>query len=352
MKTWPAYLEVGANGSSLGQSSSSIIAMAHVQNQGLLASLTARMGPWINTALGGGVADASKIICHWEWNAGDMGQYICSGGATPPPSPPSIIPGPCHAKGLTAPGGTPDLTIGNMPAAAQVALDDALGTSGISVDNTGCIIWIDPTTGNWEPVPKFGGLAYEPSDTAKSYNIQNNGCSSNVFSGPWQPASRTGVAALLDVVGGSTGGICTIDLTDGTTSNPQPDAGQVNVGVVGPCPAGTSVLPIGLGCFAPPPLSIGSWNCSLNGTNASGTSTTTYGFTIGPLPIVAKTAPPPVPSSVGIVSGVGSTYSGPIFTRTGPGTVYVFALTESKSPGQYCKPIISFQYSYDGITLN
>ena len=379
MKTWPAYLEVGANGSSLGQSSSSIIAMAHVQNQGLLASLTARMGPWINTALGGGIADAFYCPSPAPGQPNSGGANGCSAycppgtvyhgsgcsapGGTPIPSPPppSITPGPCYAEALTGPGGGPDTTIASAPIAVQNALDNALAglygsgvtVADIGVDSSGCIDYLNASANAWEPVPKFGGLAYEPSDTAKSYNIGNLSCSSTyVTSGPWQPASQTGVAALLDVVGGSTAGSCTIDLTDGNNSNPQPDAGKVNVGVIGPCPAGTSVLPIGLGCFAPPPLSIGSWNCSLNGTNASGTSTTTYGFTIGPLPIVAKTAPPPVPSSVGIVSGVGSTYSGPIFTRTGPGTVYVFALTESKSPGQYCKPIISFQYSYDGITLN
>lgn len=329
MKTWPAYLEVGANGSSLGQSGSSIIAMAHVQNQGLLASLTARMGPWINTALGGGIAAAGQCVGGVPVSPTGVcfTPPTCVVGSCPTPSPspspppPSIIPGPCYAKALNGPGGTPDLTLANMPATIQNALDSALGIGGLAVDSSGCIDELNTTANAWEPIPKFGGVAYEPSDTAKTYAINNSSCGSTFLTtGPWQPASRTGVAALLDVVGGSTGGSCTIDLTDGTTSNPQPDAGQVNVGVVGgtvnDCQSigGSCTLPLGSGGKIP--LCVPG-----AGGNASSSTSVVYQWSSYPLSWKA------IPSSVGTVSGR-------TFTRTGPGTVYGLqeSITFTSSP--------------------
>lgn len=366
MKTWPAYLEVGANGSSLGQSGSSLVAMVQMPHQGLLASLTARVGPWINNALGGGVAEAcifcspspistatpanncktnpfgcptpsptpsptltpsglttpkpgSPASCFWividPGPAGQM-EYYCPSpapGATAPP-PPSIIPGPCYAKALTGPGGTPDLTLANMPATIQNALDSALGISGLAVDSSGCIDELNTTANAWEPVPKFGGLAYEPSNTAKLYNIGNSStCGSNVFSGPWQPASQTGVAALLDVVGGSTGGSCTIDLTDGSTSNPVPDAGQVQVGVVASvgCVVGTACgvnivqrglwcSPMGAGLYVSGYHSVETVYQSTNGGNTwTQTYTANNSLNFGHASSCGTTVAPPLPSPPG-----------------------------------------------------
>ncbi len=238
-------------------------------------------------------------------------------------------------------------TTTSLPAAAQALLANAVG-GPYTVDATGCVLQ------NGTPAAQAPVIAYVPNDTSATtptYNPNTLGCSNVASLGQVNPTNASGAQVLIPVLPGSNAGSCTVTVatTPAQASAPAGGSGLVPVGVVGPCPTGTSVLPIGVGCFAPPALSLGVWSCGKNGTNASGTSTTTYGFTIGP--IVAKTAPPQVPSSVGIVSGVDSAYSGPIFTRTGPGTVYVYAFTESKSPGNYCKPIIMSSYSYDGITL-
>ncbi len=244
MKTWPAYLEVGANNTSLGQSGSSIIAMAHVPDQGLLASLTARVGPWINDALGGGVASALvNGGCRWviidpSYGGGaQQMEWECPSpapGVTAPP-PPTVMPGACYAKALTGLGGGPDTTIVNAPLAVQNAINNALAglygsgvtVADIGVDSSGCIDYLNASANAWEPVPKFGGLVYEPSGTAKSYNIGNLSCSSiYVTSGPWQPASQTGVAALLDVVGGSTGGVAPSTSPMGRRATRNPTRGK------------------------------------------------------------------------------------------------------------------------------
>ncbi len=117
-----------------------------------------------------------------------------------------MTPGACHVKALTGPGGGPDTTINNLPSAAMNAIDSALGIGGFWVDTTGCIDYYNLTTNTWEPIPSFGGVAYEPSGTAAAYSTHTNTCINQTV-GPWQPASQSGVAALLDVVG-TTAGSC------------------------------------------------------------------------------------------------------------------------------------------------
>ena len=339
--TWPAYLEVGANGAPVGLSGSSLVAGVQ-PSQGLLASLTARVGPWINAALGGGIADAC-VFCSPSPIATLKPPSSCGTSkiltcptpapATPSPSPsgsntpsPSIVPGTCYARAFTVSSGgspninSPDTSIASMPSAIRNALDSALNIGGLGVDSTGCIDYFNTTANAWEPVPNFGGVIYEPSGTTKSYDIQNNGCSSLAPTGPWQPASQTGVAALLDVVGGSTGGSCTIDLTDGSTTNPVPDAGQVNIGVVGACPGNGGTLPIGQSCF-PTAVFPASQNpvCDAGGSESGPVSSGFTGngwFTVTTSPTTGVIAPPTYAPSGGVI--------GPI-TRIGPGTITITA---------------------------
>ena len=344
--TWPAYLEVGVNGTSLGQSGSSIVASVQ-SSQGLLASLTARVSPWINAALGGGIAEAC-VFCSPSPRStstppsgcGTSKIFTCPtpAPATPTPSPsgsgggntpsPSIVPGTCYARAFTVSAtgspniNAPDTSIANMPPAIRNALDSALNIGGLGVDSSGCIDYLNTTANAWEPVPKFGGVIYEPSDTAKSFNIQNDGCASTYLTaGPWQPASQTGVAALLDMVGGSTGGSCTIDLTDGsTTSTPAPDAGQVTIGVVGYCPGNGGILPIGQSCF-PSASFPASQNpvCDAGGSESGPVSSGYTGngyFTVTTSPKTGVIAPPTYAPTGGIV--------GPI-TRIGPGSITLTA---------------------------
>ncbi len=433
--TWPAYLEVGVNGTSLGQSGSSILASVQ-PSQGLLASLTARVSPWISAALGGGIADASPCVFNcatpapvptggctgtilkcptpapwvtptpcpntantcvvyitpissgspsftqtgqtWSFTVSNVNYtngpniivtssdpsavsvspatgtvattFTLTAGTTSDPSVTisaenvnaspatsikasvllpalSIVPGPCYARALTVSSSgipnmnTPDTSIANMPTTVLDALGSALGVTKIGVDSTGCIDEYSVTTNSWQPVPKFGGVVYEPSDTTKSFNVRNNSCVSNAFSGPWQPASQTGVAALLDVVGGSTGGSCTIDLTDGSsTSTPAPDAGQVTVGVVGACPGNGGILPIGQSCF-PTASFPASQNpvCDAGGSESGPVSSGYTGngyFGVRTSPTTGVIAPPTYAPTGGIV--------GPI-TRIGPGSITLTA---------------------------
>ena len=336
METWPAYLAVPLPGKNLGTSGATLVAMTTPQ-QNLLASLTARMSPWLNDALGGGVADAE--VCFWQGadpKIGNAMQYVCySVAPSAAPSPPPMVPGPCHVKALTGPGGSPDTTISNLPSAAMNALDSALGIGGFGVDTAGCIDYYNLTTNTWEPVPSFGGLAYEPSGTAATYNIGNNSCKTQTI-GPWQPASQFGVAALLDVVGSTTGS-CSMTLTDGSSnSNPQPDAGQVNVGVVGPC--GTS-LALGGTCILPavPASSIPCYPLGIKGTNGSSGSSTSANF-------------------YKIVSGPGGgTINGYFFTRTTAGAVtlqdYVNVSTLSDTKKCLASPPVE-DPGYNRLTIN
>ncbi|NNM99700.1 MAG: prepilin-type N-terminal cleavage/methylation domain-containing protein, partial [Candidatus Eremiobacteraeota bacterium] len=254
MATWPAVLQVGMNGDSLGQSGSAI-ADVRVPQPGLLASLPTRMSPWLNQLLDGGVASAC-VFCHPTPSPISTSSPAPSASPTTTPtpttSPISVIPGPCYAKALTSlTSSSPDLTLANMPTAEYNALLSALGVGGLAVDSNNCIDELNIAANAWEPAPKFGALVYEPNKQAKSFNIMNgttcNGSTATL--GPWEPSSRSGTQALLTITGGSSGGSCNVSLTDGTTTQAVADAGLVGVSTIGFCPQNDGTLPIGQSCF-------------------------------------------------------------------------------------------------------
>jgi len=304
MATWPATLEVGAGGMTLGQSGSTLAAY-EPPHLGLLALLTARVSPFINTALGGGTAVAGQCVggvpispmggCYSTPSPGPL--------TTPTPASLSVTPGPCYGRAVTALGSTtPDTTIPTS----------VLNLFNLGIDPSGCIMYDNGT--DWVPATtaQIGAIVYEPSETAKTFGIKTNTCTTNTAAvGLWNPGYNNEVQALLNITGGSSGGTCAVTLTDGTTTqNVGPDTGQVTVSTLGPC-VNNGMLAINASCILPPDG--GSNQCYPtwpNGTNGSNGYTATLAYYL-------------VINGPGNGTFSGNPTTGIIFTRTSAGSVTV-----------------------------
>ena len=148
----------------------------------------------------------------------------------------AVYTGPCYAQAF----GTNESVDTTLPASIASAL-------GVNVTTDGCILNADGSAPYGGSTPTGVMVAYEPtgSGQAGSYSENPLGCG-NLDFGSWNPPSASGAEALLPAAG-SSGGQCTLDFSDGhSTQTPAPDAGQVAVAVnVCDVASGTGTIVLG-----------------------------------------------------------------------------------------------------------
>ena len=144
----------------------------------------------------------------------------------------TFLGGPCYAYAKNGAGGV-DTTLTNG--------EIQVGTYYYTAASDGCLNVATSPTGPFAPATssQVGIIAYQPGDTSTTtptYLAQAQNCPGVASLGLSYPGNA-GPKILVPVIPGSTGGSCSVTISDGSTSAPMPDAGLVNVGVVGngPC---------------------------------------------------------------------------------------------------------------------
>ena len=84
---------------------------------------------------------------------------------------------------------------------------------------------------------QIGAIAYESNGQTAHYTNTAQGCSNggHFFSSGWNPVTASGPSVLLQATMTS-GGTCTVDLSDGSTTSYAPDQGAVAVTASAPSP--------------------------------------------------------------------------------------------------------------------
>ncbi len=201
--SWPAEVVLGANGASVGTTTTGVIADAGRHPDLAYA---------INTLLGGGIAAAA--------NAGL----------------------PCNALATTN-GTTPDTSFAGVNGWTLATGVPVSGVGNITVDSGGCEVFTD---GAPVPLGQAGAIAYNSSGIPETYSDQPS-CQGLVSFGSLTPRSNS-VDALLPTTGAAAG-TCTIILTTGqSTQTTGPDSGNVAVKVLRPACVNGGHVPVGVTC--------------------------------------------------------------------------------------------------------
>ncbi len=326
IKTWPAYLEVGANGAQVAATSATSGAMTIAFIPTI--SPTVALARNLNTWLGGGIAEAGPTPSPGPCPSGFVFNPITSkcipmkiplptpaSNVAPPVAPsaaPMFLGGPCYGYAKNGAGG-PDTTLANG--------EIQIGTQYYTAASDGCINVGASPTGPFAPATstQIGIIAYQPGDTSAStptYQsaVQGTICSNIASLGLPYPGNA-GPQVLVPVIPGSTGGSCSVTISDGSTSAPIADAGLANVSVVASvgCVVGTAcgvnIVQRGLWCT---PVSTGLggylsgyqsvetvYQSTDGGTTWTQTYTSQNSLNFGHATVCGTTVAPPLPSPPG-----------------------------------------------------